>query len=106
MSAEDLVVLQEKLINHLHAYEVHILAEDERWERMFQICEKNVDDIAHLTVCIADLTNSTASVVDMWDSAQSVVRVGGLIGTLGKWLASIAFIGVAAKWGFDILSKN
>lgn len=50
------------------------------------------------TKAIKQLTKNTAELVETWNSAQSVVRAGSVLGRFGKWLASIAIIGAAYNW--------
>jgi len=57
--------------------------------------EQARDDVIRVnTETMQELNANTATLVQAWADAESVVRVGSKLGKLVKWLSGLAFIGV------------
>ena len=87
--------------------ELHALRKD--FQEHKAVCNTNHETLQHLIVDISSgqkanteaiqaLTSSTRDLVAVWDSAETVLKVGSALGRFGKWLTSVAFVGVAIAW--------
>ena len=84
----------EEVIILRREFEQHVKEEHERWDHLIKITEANAE-------AVSELTKSTQGIVDTWQAAEGVVKVGSALGRLGKWLAGLAFIGTFFTLLFD-----
>lgn len=91
---EEIKLLQQKLDAHIDEYRMHVEEENNRWDQLITITEKNSDSIHELAI-------STRDIVDAWKAADGAIKVGVTVGKFVKWLTSLAVIGVAITWLFN-----
>lgn len=91
---EDIKLLQQKLDNHIDEYHMHVQEENNRWDHLITITEKN-------STSIHELALSTRDIVDAWKAADGAIRVGVTVGKFVKWLTSLAIVGAAFTWLFS-----
>ena len=53
------------------------------------------------TVAINNLVDSTKGLVETWQAANGVVKVGAALGSFGKWIAGIAVLGTFFTFVLD-----
>lgn len=95
--AEKIILLQEKLANHIEDFNEHKNEEDARWLRMLDATESNSSCVHQLTLAVTELTLSTQGIVEAW-------QAGSVLGKLVKWLSGFGVaIALIAAWFKDWL---
>jgi len=95
---KQIVLLQQKLDNHIDEYKQHCEAEDKRWDHLISAQELNTESIKNLTNSTKELTESTRDIVLAWQAANGTVKTMSMLGQFVKWLSGFAVIGVFLKW--------
>ena len=103
-SDRQMVLLQQKLVNHIEEYKARCDADEKRWDHLIVAQEKNTEMIKELTNSTRDLTESTRDIVNAWQAANGTVKTMSMVGQFVKWLSGFAVIGVAVTWVFDHFS--
>ena len=93
-SDNQIILLQEKLDNHIDEYKKHCEDEEKRWDHLIVAQERN-------TQSIKELTEATRDIVNVWQAADGTIKTMSVFGKFVKWLSGFAVIGVAVKWLFD-----
>lgn len=91
MSNDELILLQQRLLDHIEEYNIHRETEDKRWKDLMLVQERNNQSIK-------ELTESTRDLISAWDAATGTVRAMSALGKFVKWLSGFAIIGVIANW--------
>lgn len=89
-----LVLLQEKLDNHIEVYEEHRREEQTRWSNLIESQALN-------TKSIQDLTDSTRDLVTVWQAADGTMKAASAVGKFIKWLSGFAAVGMMINWIID-----
>jgi len=97
--------LSEKVDNHLKDYATRSKEEERRWESLIEAQEGLVESQAENTVAINSLTaamdkqvESTEGLVEAWQTAESVIKVSGILGRFFKWISGLAVVGAGFSW--------
>ena len=93
-SDDNMILLQQKLDNHIEEYHRHQECENKRWDHLFAAQEVN-------TKAISDLTEQTRDLIRAWQSINGTVRVASAVGNFFKWLSGFAVVGVIIKFCID-----
>lgn len=101
---KQIVLMQQKLDNHIEEYKEHCKAEEERWDHLIFSQERNTQSIRELTESTKALTDSTKDIVSAWQAANGTVKTMSIVGQFVKWLSGFAVVGVAVTWVFDHFS--
>lgn len=88
---EQLILLQEKVDNHIEEYHTHREEENERWIHLLESQEKNA-------LAINNLADSSRDLLEAWQAATGTVKVLSAIGKFIKWLSGFAIIGAFITW--------
>tara|TARA_R110000744_G_scaffold194637_3_gene313555 strand:+ start:903 stop:1238 length:336 start_codon:yes stop_codon:yes gene_type:complete len=96
-----ILLLQQKLDNHIDDYHMYCAAEDKRWDKFISTQESNTASIKELVASNTMLSESTRDIVAVWQAADGTIKVASAIGKFVKWLSGFAVLGVAFKWVFD-----
>ncbi len=94
----ELYLLQRKLDDHIHVFEDHVERQDRRWDQLIETHHETNEHIRDLVSITTDLHASSRDVIAAWETGQSVVRAGSLLGRFVKWLTGLAAIGVIIAW--------
>jgi len=86
---------------HVDLVDKHIADFKDHVENEKLLIERIADGQEANTRAIESLAKNTSDLVEAWNGAQSVVKMGSLLGKFGKWLTGLAFLGVAFKWLID-----
>ena len=100
-SDTQLVLLQQKLDNHIDEFHEHCKSEDARWDRFISTQESNTASIKELVTSNKELSESTRDIVSVWQAADGTMKTMSAVGKFFKWLSSFAIIGVVLKWIVD-----
>ena len=100
-SDTQLVLLQQKLDNHIDEFHEHCKSEDARWDRFISTQESNTASIKELVTSNKELSESTRDIVAVWQAADGTIKTFSAIGKFVKWLSGFAVVGVAIKWVAD-----
>lgn len=90
-SDEELRQFRQEFLDHVEQFEQHEEDEQAKYDRLLKTLADN-------TAAIRRTEESTKDMVAAWEAAQGAVKVGAALGTLFKWLASLAFIGGIFTW--------
>lgn len=93
-----ILLLQQKLDNHIDDFHEHCAAEDKRWDRFISTQESNTTSIRELVTSNKELSDSTRDVVAVWKAADGTMKTLSAVGKFFKWLSGFAVLGVAVKW--------
>ena len=96
-----ILLLQQKLENHIDDFNEHCKEEDERWDRFILTQESNTESIRQLVTSNQQLSDSTRDVVAVWQAANGTIKTFSAIGKFVKWLSGFTVLGVAIKWVFE-----
>lgn len=91
MKDQHLILMQQKLDDHIVEYNKHCADEEKRWDHLIVAQERN-------TQSIKELTDSTRDLVSVWKAADGTVKTMSAVGRFMKWLSGFAVIGVFIKW--------
>lgn len=91
LSDTQLVLLQQKLDNHIDEYKEHCAAEEKRWDHLIVAQERNTQSIQELTI-------ATRDIVTVWQATDGTMKTLSALGKFVKWLSGFAVVGVAIKW--------
>jgi len=97
-SDSQLLLLQEKLDNHIKEYHEHLIEQRKQWDALLTTQRQN-------TAAITSLTDSTKDLVNVWHAADGTMKSLSALGGLMKWLSGFAIIGVIFSWAsklFDL----
>lgn len=94
MADEQIVLLQQKLDNHIEDYKKHCEEQDKRWDLVIVAQERN-------TEAIKDLTDSSRDLLSVWKAADGTVKTMSALGKFVKWLSGFAVLGVTINWIID-----
>lgn len=101
-SDRQIVLMQQKLDNHIEEYKAHCEAEEERWDHLIVSQERNTQSIRELTESTKALTDSTKDIVSAWQAANGTVKTMSKLGQFIKWVSGIVVLGaIAYKWIID-----
>ena len=89
-----ILLLQQKLENHIDDYKKHCEDEEKRWDHLIVAQERN-------TQSIKELTEATRDIVNIWQAADGTMKTMSAVGNFVKWLSGFAVVGVAIKWVFE-----
>ncbi len=89
-----IILLQQKLDDHIEEYKSHIENDKKRWENLIIVQERN-------TQSIKELTESTRDLILAWQAATGTVKTMSAIGRFVKWLGGFAILGTLIKWVID-----
>lgn len=89
---------EEHIIELLRQMTRNNLYEKERFDSLMIITETNSSHIGQVSIALEQLTKDTAGLVSAWEAGEGVVKFASVLGKLGKWVASIAFIGTFYLW--------
>ena len=98
MAGDTVKVLQQRLEDHIEEYREHLQEEHEKWEHLFAVQEANNQAIKDLTRAVSAQAESTKDLVSAWETTNSVIKVGSMLGRFGKWLTSVAILGAGIAW--------
>ncbi|QGT52249.1 TMhelix containing protein [Vibrio phage MZH0603] len=90
-SDPQLLLLQEKLDNHIKEYHEHREEQRKQWDNLIATQHKNTEAITHLT-------DSTKDLVNVWRAAEGTMTSLSALGRFMKWLSGFAIIGVIASY--------
>lgn len=90
-SDSQLLLLQEKLDNHIKEYHEHREEQRKQWDSLLNMQRKN-------TEAITQLTDSTKDLVNVWQAADGTMKSLSALGRFVKWLSGFAVIGVIASY--------
>ena len=93
-SDTQMLLLQQKLDNHIDEYKKHCEDEEKRWDHLIVAQERNTQSIQELTV-------ATRDIVTVWQAADGTMKTMSALGSFVKWLSGFAVVGVAIKWVFE-----
>ena len=91
---QKMTTIEEKVDRHIDEYQEYRRDEHDRMQHLMDITKSNSESIQQLT-------DATTNVVNAWDTAESVVHAGSVLGKFARWLGSIAVIAAAAGWVVD-----
>jgi len=97
---EQVLLLQQKLDDHIEDFNEHCEQEEKRWEHLIVAQERNTKCIEDLTRSTKELTESTRDIVSAWNAANGTVKTMSALGKFIKWLSGFAFIGGFLMWLF------
>ena len=92
------LLLQQKLDNHIAAFHAHCEAEEKRWEHLISAQERNTKCIEDLTSSTQDLIESTRDIVSVWNAASGTVKTMSALGRFVKWISGFAFVVAFIAW--------
>lgn len=95
---QQVILLQQKLDDHIHNYENHCADEERKWAHLIAAQERNTECIKDLTQSTKELTESTRDIISAWDAANGTVKTLSALGKFVKWLSGFAVVGVAIDW--------
>ena len=95
------LLLQQKLDDHIEAFNEHCESEEARWEHLIAAQERNSVCIENLTNSTKELTNSTRDIVRAWNAASGTVQTMSALGKFVKWIGGFAFIISFIVWFLD-----
>jgi len=87
----EIILLQQKLDNHIEEYESYIENDKKRWDNLINVQERN-------TQSIKELTESTGDLISAWQAATGTVKMMSAIGGFIKWLGGFAILGTLINW--------
>ncbi len=96
-----MLLLQQKLDDHIEEYKKHCEDEEKRWGHLIVSQERNTQSIRDLTASTKELTESTRDIVSAWQAANGTVKIMSTLGAFVKWLSGFAVVGIAFKWLFE-----
>lgn len=99
------LLLQQKLDDHIEDYNKHCEDEEKRWDHLIVAQERNTQCIKELTQSTKELTDSTRDIVSAWNAANGTVKTMSALGKFIKWLSGLAVVGVAINWVLEHLPK-
>lgn len=105
MEDRDVILLQRQMDSLKDEFNVHQQQENQRWDHLLQLTEKNTEAAQKNAESIAKLTESTSGLLDAWNTAVGVKKAGNALGQLVKWFGSIGILGAALMWVFDHLKQ-
>jgi hypothetical protein len=91
---KDVILLQRRLDDHINEFHAHVASENERWDHLIDVTERNTESITKLA-------KSTEGLVDIYRTGNSVIRAGVTMGRFVKWLSSFAVIGYIISWAVE-----
>jgi len=97
-SDTQLILLQNKLDNHIEEFHNHCESEDKRWNIFMVNQENNTASIRELVASNKELSDSTRDVVKVWKAADGTIKTFSAVGKFVKWLSGFTVLGVAIKW--------
>ena len=96
-----ILLLQQRLDNHIDEFHKYCESEDERWDRFISTQESNTASIKELVTSNKELSDSTRDIVSVWQAADGTIKTASTIGKFVKWLSGFTVLGVAIKWIVD-----
>lgn len=96
-----ILLLQQKLDNHIDDFHEHCAAEDKRWDRFISTQESNTTSIRELVISNKELSDSTRDVVKVWQAADGTMKTMSAVGKFVKWLSGFTVVGLVIKWFVD-----
>jgi len=93
-----ILLLQQKLDNHIEEFHEHCKSEDVRWDRFIATQESNTESIKQLVTSNKELSESTRDIVAVWQAADGTIKTMSAVGKFVKWLSGFTILGVAIKW--------
>jgi len=97
-SDTNIILMQQKLDDHISEYKKHCEDETERWGVFISMQETNTESIKELVLSNRELSESTRDIVAVWKAADGTVKTMSALGRFMKWLSGFAIIGVLIKW--------
>jgi len=80
-----------KLDDHVLRFEVHEERELDNC-KLFSANQREVVD------AVKDLTEKTHGMIEAWEAAEGVVKVGATLGKIAKWASGFAVLGGILHW--------
>lgn len=93
-----LLLMQQKLEDHILDFHEHCAAEEKRWSHLIETQQHNTECIRELTQSTRELTASTKDIVVAWNAASGTMRTLAALGKFARWLAGLAVLGTAINW--------
>lgn len=90
-SDAQVLLLQEKLDNHIKDYHEHLDEHRKQWDTLLTTQRQNTEDIS-------SLTDSTKDLVNVWHAADGTMKSLSALGGFMKWLSGFAILGVIISW--------
>jgi len=95
---DQMLLLQDKLDNHLKDYEQHKEDEHARWEQLIEAQRDSTDSINQLTKRLTHIITKTEDIIDAWAAVNGTVKTMSVLGKFIKWMAGLGVVGVAIAW--------
>jgi hypothetical protein len=93
------VILLQRQFDELHdEFKLHQSQENERWKHLLDLTEQNTMAAQKNAESISKLTDSTAGLLDAWNTAVGVKKAGTALGSFIKWIGSLGILGAAIMW--------
>lgn len=99
--AQVILLLQNKLDNHIENFDQHCADEDKRWSHLMATQEHNTESIKELISSNKDLADSTRDIISIYQAADGAIKTATVIGKFMKWLSGFAIVGAIVKWIID-----
>ena len=100
-SDTQVLLLQQKLDDHIDDFHRHCEDEEKRWDHLIVAQERNTKSIEELTTSTKALTESTRDIVAAWNAANGTVKTMSALSKFIKWLSGFAFVGIFFAWLVD-----
>ncbi len=84
-----IVLMQQKLDDHIDDFHKHCSEEVERWDTFITMQKTNTESIKELVVSNKELSDSTRDIVSVWKAADGTVKVMSAFGRFVKWLSGL-----------------
>lgn len=94
----NVLLLQQKLEDHIQSYKKHCEENEKRWERLMVSQEHNTQCVRELTETTRALTESTHDIVMAWNAANGTIKTATVVGRFLKWLSGFAIIATFIAW--------
>ena len=98
MDDKDVILLQRQITELKDQFKDHQVDEDERWSHLLTLTEQNTEAAKQNAESIAKLTESTAGLLDAWNTAVGVKKAGTALGSFVKWIGSLGILGAGLMW--------
>lgn len=95
---EHIIRLLDEMAKLHKEYAANAAYEKSRFDSLMAITETNSNHIGQVNIALEQLTKDTSGLITAWEAGEGVVEFASVLGRLGKWIASIGFIGVAYMW--------
>ncbi len=97
-SDAQVLLLQQKLDDHIGVFTQRCEEEERRWDHLMQSQERNAKCIEDLTSSTKGLTEATRDIISAWNAANGTVKTLSALGRFVKWVSGFAFVGAFIVW--------